>query len=172
MKKKTIWLIAGVMGFSFLALLFLQLTYMDAMIKMKKEQLDESVNKALYQAARNLELNETLKYLEKEVNETERRAYKSDSVGTRSGHPDGTVQHSHQYAVADKNGNVYSSFELKTITMRPASMPEKRQELHLGSHEIHEGDNKKQICLSEGFARRGGIQYLIHGFRQASEREG
>ncbi len=123
MKKKTIWLIAGVMGFSFLALLFLQLTYMDAMIKMKKEQLDESVNKALYQAARNLELNETLKYLEKEVNETERRAYKSDSVGTRSGHPDGTVQHSHQYAVADKNGNVYSSFELKTITMRPASMP-------------------------------------------------
>lgn len=59
----------------------------------------------------------------KEVNETERRAYKSDSVGTRSGHPDGTVQHSHQYAVADKNGNVYSSFELKTITMRPASMP-------------------------------------------------
>ena len=70
MKKKTIWLIAGVMGFSFLALLFLQLTYMDAMIKMKKEQLDESVNKALYQAARNLELNETLKYLEKEVNET------------------------------------------------------------------------------------------------------
>ena len=123
MKKKTIWLIAGVMGFSFLALLFLQLTYMDAMIKMKKEQLDESVNKALYQAARNLELNETLKYLEKEVNETERRAYKSDSLGTRSGHPDGTVQHSHQYAVADKNGNVYSSFELKTITMRPASMP-------------------------------------------------
>ena len=31
MKKKTIWLIAGVMGFSFLALLFLQLTYMDAL---------------------------------------------------------------------------------------------------------------------------------------------
>ena len=154
MKKKTIWLIAGVMGFSFLALLFLQLTYMDAMIKMKKEQLDESVNKALYQAARNLELNETLKYLEKEVNETERRAYKSDSVGTRSGHPDG--QDHNDATCLDAEGDD----------------TEKRQELHLGSHEIHEGDNKKQICLSEGFARRGGIQYLIHGFRQASEREG
>lgn len=163
-------------GISFLALLFLQLTYMDAMIKMKKEQLDESVNKALYQAARNLELNETLKYLEKEVNETERRAYKSDSVGTRSGHPDGTVQHSHQYAVADKNGNVYSSFELKTITMRPASMP-KAMILRSDKNSISEATKSmreiiKQICLSEGFARRGGIQYLIHGFRQTSEREG
>lgn len=93
------------------------------MVKMKKEQLDESVNKALYQAARNLELNETLRYLERDVNETERRAYKKDSVGSRSGLPDGTMQHAHQYAVTDKNGNVYSSFELKTITMKPSSMP-------------------------------------------------
>lgn len=123
MKKRTIWTIAVVMGFSFLALLFLQLKYMDAMIKMKKEQLDESVNKALYQAARNLELNETLRYLERDVNETERRAYKNNSVGTRTGMPDGTVQHSHQYAVTDKNGNVYSSFELKTLTIKPSSMP-------------------------------------------------
>ncbi len=111
------------MGFSFLALLLLQLKYMDAMVKMKKEQLDESVNKALYQAARNLELNETLRYLERDVNETERRAYKNDSVGTRSGMPDGTLQRSHQYAVTDKNGNVYTSFELKTLSIKPASMP-------------------------------------------------
>ncbi len=41
---------------------------------MKKEQFDESVNRALYQASRNLELNETLRYLEKDVNETERKA--------------------------------------------------------------------------------------------------
>ena len=34
---------------------------------MKKEQFDESVNRALYQASRNLELNETLRYLEKDV---------------------------------------------------------------------------------------------------------
>lgn len=72
------------------------------MVHMKKEQFDESVTKALYQAARNLELNETLRYLEKDVNETERRAFKQDSVGTRSGDVDGTVQHSHQYSVADR----------------------------------------------------------------------
>ena len=35
---------------------------------MKKEQFDESVNRALYQASRNMELNETLRYLEDDVN--------------------------------------------------------------------------------------------------------
>ena len=100
MKKRTIWTIAIIMGFSFLALLFLQLGYIQEMVDMKKEQFDESVNRALYQASRNLELNETLRYLEKDVNETERRANRKDSVGTRSGQPDGTVQHSHQYSVS------------------------------------------------------------------------
>ena len=111
------------MGFSFLALLFLQLGYIQEMVDMKKEQFDESVNRALYQASRNLELNETLRYLEKDVNETERRANRKDSVGTRSGQPDGTVQHSHQYSVTGKDGTVYSSFELKTIASNPANTP-------------------------------------------------
>ncbi len=123
MKKKTIWTIAIIMGFSFLALLFLQLKYIQEMANMKKEQFDESVNRALYQASRNLELNETLRYLEKDVNETERKAYRQDSIGTRSGEPDGTVQQSHQYSVAGKDGTVYSSFELKTITTKPSQMP-------------------------------------------------
>ena len=57
MKKKTIWTIAIIMGFSFLGLLFLQLNYIREMAEMKKEQFDESVNRALYQASRNLELN-------------------------------------------------------------------------------------------------------------------
>jgi len=123
MKKATIWTIAIVMGLSFLVLLFMQLKYIEAMVHMKKEQFDESVTKALYQAARNLELNETLRYLEKDVNETERRAYKKDSLGTVTGGLDGTVQHSHQYSVAGKDGTVYSSFELKTISTKPSSMP-------------------------------------------------
>ena len=124
MKKKTIWTIAIIMGLSFVVLLGLQLTYIQEMANMKKEQFDESVNRALYQASRNLELNQTLKYLEKDVNETERKAFKRDSVGTRSGDlDDGTVQHSHQYSVIGKDGTIYSSFELKTIATRPSQMP-------------------------------------------------
>ena len=102
MKKSTIWIIATIMGFSFVGLLFLQISYIEEMAKMKKEQFDESVNRSLYQASRNLEMNETLRYLEKDVNETERHAYKKDSLGTRTGAPDGTEQESHQYSVMGK----------------------------------------------------------------------
>ena len=123
MKKKTIWAIAIIMGLSFVILLGLQLTYIQEMANMKKEQFDESVTRALYQASRNLELNQTLKYLEKDVNETERRAFRVDSMGTRSGEPDGTIQQSHQYSVTGKDGTVYSAFELKTIATRPSQMP-------------------------------------------------
>ena len=124
MKKKSIWTIAIIMGVSFVILLGLQLTYIREMANMKKEQFDESVNRALYQASRNLELNETLRYLEKDVNETERHAYRKDSVGTRSGKPnDGSVQYSHQYSVAGKDGTIYSSFELKTMAVKPTQMP-------------------------------------------------
>ena len=121
MKKSTIWTIAVVMGFSFLGLLFLQISYIEEMAKMKKEQFDESVNRSLYQASRNLEMNETLRYLEKDINEVERRAFTEDSVMVSG--LDGSVQHSHQFAVAADDGTVYSAFELKTFATRPASIP-------------------------------------------------
>ena len=122
MKKSTIWIIAIVMGLSFIVLLYLQLSYIEEMAKMKKEQFDESVNRSVYQASRNLEVNETLRYLEKDVNETERRAFRQDSV-IAGGNLNGVVQHSHQYAVAGKDGTIYSSFQLKTITTKPSTIP-------------------------------------------------
>ena len=121
MKKSTIWAIASIMGFSFLALLFLQFSYVEEMVKMKKEQFDESVNRALYQVSHNMEMNETLRYLEKDVNETERRAFTQDSVMVDG--LDGTIKHSHQFAVAADDGTVYSSFQLKTFEMKPSSIP-------------------------------------------------
>lgn len=48
----------------------MQLSYIEDMAKMKKEQFDESVNRSLYQASRNLELTETLRFLERDVNDT------------------------------------------------------------------------------------------------------
>ncbi|MBQ1828430.1 MAG: HAMP domain-containing histidine kinase [Prevotella sp.] len=121
MKKSTIWIIAVIMGFSFLALLYLQFSYVEEMVKMKKEQFDESVNRSLYQASHNLELDETHRYLEKDVNQTERRAFQQDSV-TVDG-IGGTIKHSHQFAVAADDGTVYSSFQVKAFQMKPSSVP-------------------------------------------------
>lgn len=123
MKKKTIWTIAAIMGLSFLALLFLQINYIDEMADMKKEQFDESVHRALYQASRNLELIETLRYLEKDVDKTGRHTNKKDSTTTHTGTDDTDGQNSHQSSIAGKDGTIYSSFELKTLTSRPAAMP-------------------------------------------------
>ena len=90
---------------------------------MKREQFNESVNRALYQASRNLEMNETLRYLEKDVNATERRAIKFDSLSSVGGKLNAGIQQSHQYAVAGEDGTIYSSFELKTITLKPSKVP-------------------------------------------------
>ena len=109
------------MGLSFVGLLFLQLSYIEQMAKMKKEQFDESVYRSLYQASRNLEMNETRRYLEKDVKETERRAYKQDTV-TVDG-LNGTVKQSHEFAVSADDGTAYYSFEAKTFAIKPANVP-------------------------------------------------
>ena len=112
-------MIATVMGLSFLALLFLQLSYIEEMVKMKKEQFDESVKRSLYQASRHLELNETLRYLEKDVNRAGRRVARKDSVNGQQGD---AKQASHQLGAAP-DGATYSSFQLKSVNMKPGQMP-------------------------------------------------
>ena len=122
MKKSMIWAIAVVMGLSFLGLLFMQLSYIEEMAKMKKEQFDESVNRSLYQASRNLEVNETLRYLEKDINETERRNAAKDSSSMANADGDMTGP-SHQYFDGAHGTSGYSSFRLKTITTKPSDVP-------------------------------------------------
>ena len=172
MKKKTIWIVAVIMGLSFVVLLGLQLTYIQEMANMKKEQFDESVNRALYQASRNLELNQTLRYLEKEVNETERRAYVQDSVGTRSGDPDdGTIQQSHQYSVAGKDGTIYSSFELKTLATRPSQMP-KAMILRTDRNSISEASKSLQEIVKNRYVYQKALldEVVYKILYQASEK--
>ena len=70
MKKSTIWALGIIMGVSFLCLLYLQVSYIEEMVKMRKEQFDESVARSLTKAARNLELDETYRFLQKDVERT------------------------------------------------------------------------------------------------------
>ena len=74
MKKTTIWILGLIMGFSFLGLLYLQVSYIEEMVKMRREQFDESVQRSLDQACKNLELVETLDFLEADAIATERTA--------------------------------------------------------------------------------------------------
>ena len=119
MKKSTIWILGIIMGLSFLSLLYLQVSYIEEMVKMRKEQFDESVKRSLFQAAKNLEYDETLRYLEKDVAETERAARAYDQANTSSSGDD-IVQQTQHYTVTTHDGSLYSSFELKTITTKPS----------------------------------------------------
>ena len=123
MKKKTIWTISTIMGLSFLALLFLQIKYIDEMVRMKKEQFDESVNRSLYQASRNLELNETLRFLEKDISAASRKGIVHDSLFISALGRDTMLSRTHQYTTIGDDGTIYSTFEMKTSKVKPSSVP-------------------------------------------------
>ena len=82
MKKSTIWILGIVMGLSFLTLLFMQVSYIEEMVKMRREQFDQSVQRGLDQACRNIELAETRKYLEADAEATERAAQMAQEKDT------------------------------------------------------------------------------------------
>ena len=100
------------MGCSFLALLSLQVRYIEEMVTMRREQFDESVKRSLYNAAHKLELYETMRYLEKDVAEA-------------ANHPEVGVE-IHQYDFKNSKDGKVSSFEMRTIIMPRRPQQEKK----------------------------------------------
>ena len=124
MKKSTIWILGVVMALSFFFFFYLQVSYIEEMVKMRRGQFEENVNRSLVQAARNLELVETKKYLEKDVAATERAARLSEQLKQQQMNGGGTsLTEHHQFSVTAPDGTQISSFELKTIMERPANVP-------------------------------------------------
>lgn len=108
------------MGLSFLSLLYLQVSYIEEMVKMRNEQFDESVKRSLYQVSKNLEYDETLRYLEKDVAETERIALASQTVSPAVAvNNKEFVAHSPHYSAPATS----SDFELKTTMTKPSGLP-------------------------------------------------
>ena len=122
MKKSTIWILGVVMGLSFLSLLYLQVSYIEEMVKMRRSQFEENVNRSLGKAVHNLELVETKKYLEKDVAAQERAALLSRQYQEKNDTGENVVEH-HQYTITAPDGSTYSTFELKTIMNRPSNVP-------------------------------------------------
>ena len=111
-----------VMGLSFLSLLYLQVSYIEEMVKMRRSQFEENVNRSLGKAVHNLELVETKKYLEKDVAAQERAALLSRQYQEKNDAGENVVEH-HQYTITAPDGSTYSTFELKTIMNRPSNVP-------------------------------------------------
>jgi two-component system phosphate regulon sensor histidine kinase PhoR len=97
------------MGTSFLVLLYLQVSYIEEMVKMRKEQFDDSVQRSLYQVSKYLELEETKQWLINDINETDRKALSQPTA------PD--IINQRRYTIAP-DGSV-TMLEMNTIKSRP-----------------------------------------------------
>lgn len=113
MKKSTIWILGIVMGLSFLSLLYLQVKYIEEMVKMSNEQFDASVKRSLYQVSKYIEIDEAKRWLINDVKEMENKgqstALSSESVSQIQYYaPDGSI----------------STIEFKTMPNRASSLPQ------------------------------------------------
>ena len=119
MKKSTIWILGAIMALSFLGLLYLQVSYIEEMVKMRKEQFEENVGRSLAQAVHSLELVETKRYLEKDITAT---AQNEANSSTKNGN---NVTEKRQYTIkVEDNGTTsYSKFEMSTYSKKESSSP-------------------------------------------------
>lgn len=67
MKKTTIWLLTIIMALTFCSLLYIQIMYMNNMIRMRDDQFAEGVRRALYSVSTSLEQDETRYFLEEDA---------------------------------------------------------------------------------------------------------
>jgi signal transduction histidine kinase len=100
MRKSTIWLLAGVMVFAFIGLLYLQIYYIHIILNTQEEQFKDAVKRSLYQVSHNLELDETTQFLDEQLFTFGKKYWKNSKVASRINireqqrlSMDGTSQH-------------------------------------------------------------------------------
>lgn len=67
MKKSIIWLLTIVMGITFCALLYFQITYLENMVKMRESQFTENAMHSIYGTVGVLERRETMHFLQEDI---------------------------------------------------------------------------------------------------------
>ena len=107
MKKSTIWILGIVMGLSFLSLLYLQVSYIEEMMKTRKEQFDMAVRSSLDQVSKDVEYAETQRWLIEDISEAERKALIENNPSLQQNN---MVQQTQRFTMKSKDGKVYTDF--------------------------------------------------------------
>ena len=125
MRKSTIWLLAVVMAFAFAGLLFLQVKYVSIILKKSSEQFNETVKRSLHQVSKNLELDETQRYLEEDLKRDE-SYYLQNNQDPQEITQTITLQKSQ---IKDANGNILQIDQLHSFSQKfePLSSLDKKQ---------------------------------------------
>ena len=136
MKKRTIIILGLIMGLSFVALLSQQVRYIEEIVKMRREQFDESVKRSLYNTAHRLELYETKRYLEKDV-------AKAEAMSPKGRH--GIGVEIHQYDFRGSKDGVVSSFEMRTIIMPRRPQHEEKRDIPDASRSLQDAIRSRYV---------------------------
>ena len=73
MRKSTIWVLVAIMALTFAGLLYLQISYLNNIIQIRKEQFSLAVKRSLYDVSEALERDESIRYLQEGLNESQKR---------------------------------------------------------------------------------------------------
>ncbi len=114
MRKSTIWLLAAVMAFAFAGLLYLQVNYVSIIVKTRSEQFNETVKRSLRQVSKNLELDETRRYLEEDINRDETNFMYQNAPDVKS-LGDVISQEQYQLQIKDSNGATVRHIEMQSF---------------------------------------------------------
>ena len=123
MKKSLMWMLTAVMAITFVALLYFQIMYLENMVKMREEQFTEGVMRSLNMTSEFLEKQETLYFLEQDVNIIESSLY--DAYGD---HADANLK----YSVENPDGSVTKytlSSEVESSKNNALSFPSPTQNI-------------------------------------------
>ena len=158
MKKSAIWLLIAVMVLTFASLLTLQYSYIRTLGKMRSEQFDEAVRRSLSQVIRNLELDETARFLSEDMNEQEKTAFTMPKIATK-------VLQKRQAATLHSIGgvsNFSSVLEYDETTTLSQSKPKVFISMSHGKNTLSGTYNKMQENLRERYlAQKGFLEDVI-----------
>ncbi|NDV67304.1 HAMP domain-containing sensor histidine kinase [Dysgonomonas sp. 25] len=115
MKKSVIWVLASVMVFAFCGLLYMQMKYIRTSLRLRSDQFNEAVTRSLYQVKRNLELEQTKRYLnESYIASQKKKGYNDNDFADDE--EEVTISHSFKVVVPD--GSAELSMDVTGTTQR------------------------------------------------------
>ncbi|KAA6300944.1 MAG: Sensor histidine kinase YycG [Candidatus Ordinivivax streblomastigis] len=142
MKKSTIWILGIVMGLSFLGLLYMQASYIGETVKMRNEQFDESVKRSLYQVAKDLEYDETKRWLEEDLSEAEKKALPQSTSQKNN-----LIRKEQTQRYTVSTPNAISNFEFKVTTTQPSTIPKTMISRRHGTNTIPQTSSNLQEAM-------------------------
>ena len=108
------------MGLSFLSLLYLQVSYIEEMMKTRKEQFDSAVRNSLDQVSKAVEYAETMRWMVEDISDAERKALTENNTSLGQNN---VVRGTQRFQVKSRDGKIISDFELRVMKIKPSELP-------------------------------------------------